>query len=420
MFSAEYTLSALLQGTPRIAWFYLNHWFLPFVEFPAEMWNTHRLMSKMAEKKPFAISVKRDSRALAEYEQEYRKIEREIRSIHGKQRVPSFGARALAFTLVRIACVAAAFSGSMQWTILLSLLQFVFLPYSLPVSIIYGVQSIITLHTGSLIVYTVVEYLLSLALPSSVIEMVSIPIDATFMTIFILIDQALCAACLLFELTSSGKPKKLPFDRLVKSILWGFINSKTYYLVLLPLCSNVRLNVVLLALDFCLGISDRATSYVACFMEAAFYQAHRIGHLEYVYADAHKFHHYVHDTSPFDAHILGSGAPEEWLILMMDLLVASAGLTPSCLTPGVLKLSWMNKSENHTRVEKDVKLHSDNFHADHHLIPTTNFGITYPYEMMMATCPGARAKQSEFRGFHVTRVDTDMDITLKFDPLHVD
>lgn len=38
-----------------------------------------------------------------------------------------------------------------------------------------------------------------------------------------------------------------------------------------------------------------------------------------VYNQAHKFHHYLHDTTAFDAHVYGAGAPEEWWSLMLEL-----------------------------------------------------------------------------------------------------
>jgi len=38
-----------------------------------------------------------------------------------------------------------------------------------------------------------------------------------------------------------------------------------------------------------------------------YYHQHRIAHLPVVYDQSHKFHHYLHDTTPFDAHIYGAG-----------------------------------------------------------------------------------------------------------------
>ena len=40
------------------------------------------------------------------------------------------------------------------------------------------------------------------------------------------------------------------------------------------------------------------------------------------YDEAHKYHHYLHDTTSFDAHIYGAGAPEEWFCLVLEACMA--------------------------------------------------------------------------------------------------
>ncbi len=50
-----------------------------------------------------------------------------------------------------------------------------------------------------------------------------------------------------------------------------------------------------------------------------FYLQHRLAHLPRVYEHAHKAHHYLHDTTAFDAHLYGSGQAEEWACLMLEL-----------------------------------------------------------------------------------------------------
>ena len=42
-----------------------------------------------------------------------------------------------------------------------------------------------------------------------------------------------------------------------------------------------------------------------------------------VYEHAHKLHHYLHGTLSFDAHIYGNGMPEEFFILLLELLAGS-------------------------------------------------------------------------------------------------
>jgi hypothetical protein len=52
-----------------------------------------------------------------------------------------------------------------------------------------------------------------------------------------------------------------------------------------------------------------------------------------VYAQAHKFHHHLPDACAFDAHIYGSGAPEEYFLLLTELVVAAwLGCCPPSLS----------------------------------------------------------------------------------------
>ena len=74
----------------------------------------------------------------------------------------------------------------------------------------------------------------------------------------------------------------------------------------------------------------------------------------------------LHDTTSWDAHIFGSGAPEEWLILLADIFMALClGMPPVSLNPSVLAVSWYNKWGFHTRKVNPVD-DGENFHANHH------------------------------------------------------
>merc|ERR1711971_1499900 len=114
-----------------------------------------------------------------------------------------------------------------------------------------------------------------------------------------------------------------------------------------------------------------------------FYLEHRIGHCPVVYAHAHKMHHYLHDTTAFDAHIYGSGMNEEFFWILAETLpcIVSAGcLFPYFFNVSILYVSWTNKS-GHTRNADDAcKLplgcDEDNFHADHHTLHRANFGLS--------------------------------------------
>ena len=62
-----------------------------------------------------------------------------------------------------------------------------------------------------------------------------------------------------------------------------------------------------------------------------------------VYEHAHKAHHYLHDSTAFDAHIYGSGAPEEYHTLMVEVVTSLLGGTPPSLAFHTLYTSWTNK-----------------------------------------------------------------------------
>lgn len=64
---------------------------------------------------------------------------------------------------------------------------------------------------------------------------------------------------------------------------------------------------------------------------------------------AHKFHHYLHDTTAFDAHIYGAGAPEEWFSLVLEAGMALwFGLYPAALSLTLIMQSVSSKV-GHTR-----------------------------------------------------------------------
>jgi len=102
-----------------------------------------------------------------------------------------------------------------------------------------------------------------------------------------------------------------------------------------------------------------------------------------VYSDAHKFHHYFHGTNPFEAHLFGIGAPEEWLILMSEILFVSIfKVFPPSLSSKVLEDSYYNKI-SHTRIEEGSE--SEIFHTDHHIFALKNFGVGGSIDMLFGT-----------------------------------
>eukprot|EP01035_Chromulina_nebulosa_P026510 gene26510-34714_t len=109
-------------------------------------------------------------------------------------------------------------------------------------------------------------------------------------------------------------------------------------------------------------------------------QPHRLAHLPGVYLQAHKAHHFLHDATAFDAHIYGSGAPEEFFTLAFEVLTGCLlGFCPPSLTYNVLNASWANK-QVHTRAEKDAG--GWNGHVDHHTTHDKNLGPSLPFSLL--------------------------------------
>lgn len=93
-----------------------------------------------------------------------------------------------------------------------------------------------------------------------------------------------------------------------------------------------------------------------------------------VYKDAHKFHHFLHDATPFEAHFFGSGAPEEWAALATELLLLHyLGLPPLSTSFFVVLVEHANKSGH---VRKAVPEGDENHHPDHHTTHNKNFADT--------------------------------------------
>ncbi len=106
---------------------------------------------------------------------------------------------------------------------------------------------------------------------------------------------------------------------------------------------------------------------------ALFFHQHRLAHLPIVYPHAHKFHHKLHGSTAFDAHIYGSGLPEEFFMLWLEAGMAlQFGMLPASLGSHILYLSWSNKI-GHTEHATDPR--GNKFHTDHHYHHVKNFGI---------------------------------------------
>jgi sterol desaturase/sphingolipid hydroxylase (fatty acid hydroxylase superfamily) len=168
------------------------------------------------------------------------------------------------------------------------------------------------------------------------------------------------------------------------------MNTKTYFVVVFGVLSGLEIDLLVVLLTGIVSMSCiqygaytkvQQVLGLPCF-SVLFYCEHRLGHCPAVYAHAHKMHHYLHDTTSFDAHVYGSGMNEEFFWVLAEIipcLLAPATMFPYALNLGVLYTSWENKG-SHTRTSGKGAgqfYDDDNWHADHHTLHRKNFGSGY-------------------------------------------
>ena len=357
---------SITLGNAALFRFWFSYLLEPFRSLPVELYDEQALAQRMAKGEAFDLTLPASYPKL--YASGLSKLNAYIGSLcHGVPAEPM--TKQYLFWLARGTTVVAACCGSFASLLLASLLQFLFLPYSTFVAIAYGLETVFTLYTGHALVFPLLSLAVRAALPPWLNP--TLTLDARFLALFLLVDHAFCAVCLGW--TPKGTPKPVPTRRVLASMAYGFLNCKTYYLVLLPACFGLELELLPWLIDASLGLSARVSGHLERYWQVHFYHIHRMGHITNVYNDAHKFHHYLHDCTPFDAHIFGSGgapppsapspppsppppasdgtaprtlppAPEEWLILMSDLALGLGfGLQPASLSGHVLGVSWYNK-----------------------------------------------------------------------------
>eukprot|EP00927_Polykrikos_kofoidii_P053904 TRINITY_DN48427_c0_g1_i1.p1 TRINITY_DN48427_c0_g1~~TRINITY_DN48427_c0_g1_i1.p1 ORF type:complete len:604 (-),score=72.55 TRINITY_DN48427_c0_g1_i1:122-1690(-) len=211
-------------------------------------------------------------------------------------------------------------------------------------------------------------------------------VNPSFVVVFFTVDFVLN----LFVYARTAE--KWEARRLATHILYGTFNTKTYFVVVLGCLYGMEFDLFVVAGTAVLsyfwytwGCHDKLLDACGAPGNAVtFYVEHRLGHMPIVYQHAHKLHHYLHDTTAFDAHIYGSGMNEEFFWILVETLPCLA--FPSLLFPYFLNGkslydSWQNKgghSRNAHGVGNDTfgSFDADNFHADHHTYHRANFCLS--------------------------------------------
>lgn len=259
-----------------------------------------------------------------------------------------------------------------RYALLIGALQFLLAPFSFPIAVMklatYAPEGII-------------HYLLAMFLGPLIGGYgPAFTVNTWFFCGFLAADQVL--NLVVYLLWSE------PFQmrRLLCHVVYGTANTKVYYLVAFGCLHGVQVNIVLVVLTSVLTVV--VLNFVMPALLGAlglpchdvrFYMDHRIGHIPVVYTHAHKMHHQLHDTTPWDAHLYGNGMNEHYFLMVLDILpcmlAGSVFHVPYCFSGYLLYISWINKV-HHTRLKLGTPYdHLENFHADHHTLHTKNFSL---------------------------------------------
>mmetsp|Transcript_4839 Transcript_4839/g.5967 ORF Transcript_4839/g.5967 Transcript_4839/m.5967 type:complete len:434 (-) Transcript_4839:13-1314(-) len=409
----EYHCRAATEGNAKLFRFYFNH-ALDWLRLPEELSNTNYMKARLKKREKFKLTVPAEYQK--QYMLEYKELQKEIAGLMNdpKNQSMEFRTKQYFFFAVRILTCIASFYGDYSMVVLLSLLQFVFLPFSIFISLVYGVETIFVLYSGYVLFYPGFCYLCKVMLHESL--QFSFTISYEHLALFLLVDQLLCTICLFYS--PKGRTATPSRKRILQSVVYGFLNTKTYYIVLFPMMVGLEVPLTPWILDACFGVTGKLMQFLFGYWEVLFYPVHHIGHMRDVYKDAHKFHHFLHDSTAFDAHVFGTGAPEEWLLLMADIACGRfLSLQPGSLHYHTLGISWLNKYAFHTRQDDRPKFHSDNFHADHHARHTVNMGMDYPYDLLMKTVAKELMNKVTVDGYNIERIEKNDTIELIFSPI---
>jgi len=331
-------------------------------------------------KNPKSFELRVPSEVKSEYNDNFDAMKIEMRSLHaGERERISYKTTLLLLFAIRLLCIITAFEGNLPATLIISSLQFLIAPYSLFVSVALAAALAPPIYCCHYVVFGLlvsVSSLISSISPQFILNLtpyLHLPVSPMFILLFFVADQLMCLYCHLMT-----PCKQFTIKETLTHVIWGFLNTKTYTLVVLlhMMNSGVSIPIVLWILDWKLEITLKASTILSSWTMhwlELFYTQHRIAHLPKVYEHAHKLHHYLHGTLAFDAHIYGNGMPEEFFFLLLELYMgAFLGIFPATLNRLVLQYSVDNKF-GHTQWLKDDA--GQNFHADHHLVHTKNYGI---------------------------------------------
>ena len=179
------------------------------------------------------------------YNRDFDSMKSEMRSLHaGDREMLSYKSTLLILFTIRLVCIITACQGNVPATLLISSLQFVFAPYSLFVSFALCLALAPPIYLCHYIVFslmTLLHSLMSPLLPASLTPLLSVSISPTFIIIFLLADQLFCLYCHIMT-----PCKQFTIKETMTHVVWGFLNTKTYTLVMLIHMMKAGVNIPLI------------------------------------------------------------------------------------------------------------------------------------------------------------------------------
>jgi len=379
-----------LEGTLLVFQFFFKH--IPtIVQLPEEILDQELLEKKLDEAESYVITSR--LQLVNKYNEDYAWLNKHLPLSYFHR---SFGVRLLALLVLRLVCIIyVIWIGNLRVALLLSLIQFFISPYSFAVCI----QSLISVTPQLFVGHYFAHFILTIILPESF--SFKVPINVYMICSFFLVDQLLSVYSLY--LSKYGRTEPICWDWLCIHSLYGFLNNKSYYLILLPLLYHncFEFNLTIFLIEYLIGLDLRIRNFffnrvfTKAFVSGIFYHQHRVAHLGALYGHAHKLHHFLQGTSPFEADIYGTGWPEGWGLLVVELIGSIFfNLGPTTLNSYNLIAAWNNKL-SHTKSDHEDR----NYHYYHHIYHTTNYGY-----FMIDLLFGTECKQSEYGNFRVTKI----------------
>ncbi len=176
------------------------------------------------------------------YNKEFNKMKNELKQTHKNDKT-EFTSKMRNFFILRVICVVLAFYGYFYLCILVSAFQFLLLPYSLIISLSKMIEIFYNLFLGYYIYFPVTYYFLTTKLISDnsiFLNLIKFNLEINNELIFCFFIIDFLIEFIFTFYTPIGKTAQLPLRRILKSIIYGFLNSKSYFLILfVNLCAYV-------------------------------------------------------------------------------------------------------------------------------------------------------------------------------------